>query len=35
VLTDDLNPIDIWAERINREARKKLHVFFDEEGVTW
>jgi len=35
VLTDDLNPIDIWAERVNREARKNLHAFFNEEGVTW
>lgn len=25
LLTDDRNPVDIWAERINREARKQLH----------
>lgn len=35
VLTDDLNPIDVWAERVNREARKNLHAYFDEEGLAW
>ena len=35
VLTDDLNPIDIWAERINLVARKDLHEYFDEPGMTW
>lgn len=35
VLTDDLNPVDIWAERVNLEARKDLHEFFSERGLTW
>ena len=35
VLTDDLNPVDIWAERINRVARGSLHDFFDEDGLSW
>ena len=34
VLTDDLNPIDIWSERINLEARKNLHAYF-ERGLSW
>ena len=34
VLTDDLNPVDIWAERINREARIGLHGYFDY-GLSW
>ncbi len=33
-LTDDLNPVDVWSERINLEARKGLHEYF-EEGVGW
>ncbi len=28
VLTDDLNPVDLWAEAINLEARKDLHRYF-------
>ena len=35
VFTDDLNPIDIWAERANLEARKRLHALFDKAGITW
>ena len=35
VLTDDLNPIDVWAERINLEARRNLHDYFDTEGLIW
>jgi spermidine synthase len=34
VLTDDLNPVDIWSERINRVARAGLHDYF-AEGVSW
>ena len=34
VLTDDLNPVDIWAERINLAARKNLHAYF-EHGSSW
>jgi spermidine synthase len=35
VLTDDLNPIDVWAERINRVARKNLHSYFGSDGLSW
>lgn len=35
VLTDDLNPIDLWAERVNLAARKQLHAFLDKHGVAW
>lgn len=35
VLTDDLNPIDIWAERVNLVARRQLHEAFSERGLTW
>lgn len=35
VLTDDLNPIDVWAERVNREARKNLHAYFAVKGIAW
>jgi spermidine synthase len=31
VLTDDLNPVDLWAEEINRVARKELHELFADE----
>lgn len=30
VLTDNLNPVDIWAERINLAARKKLREYFGD-----
>jgi len=35
VLTDDLNPIDIWAERISLAARKELHATFKAQGIAW
>jgi spermidine synthase len=35
VLTDDLNPSDLWAEAINLATRKRLHEFFGEKGVSW
>lgn len=35
VLSDDLNPVDIWAERVNLEARKDLHEFFKQRGLSW
>jgi spermidine synthase len=34
VLTDDLNPVDTWAEEINLVARRALHVEFGE-AVAW
>lgn len=35
VLTDDLNPVDLWAEEINLVARRDLHDFFSEAGLSW
>jgi spermidine synthase len=34
VLTDDHNPVDIWAERVNRVARQSLHEHFAPR-VSW
>lgn len=33
VLTDDLNPVDLWSERINVLAREDLHRYFGEIGL--
>lgn len=35
VLTDDLNPVDLWSESINYEARKDLLRSFEEKGISW
>lgn len=35
VLTDDLNPIDIWSGRINSAERKMLHETIDRRGIAW
>lgn len=35
VLTDDLNPVGLWAERVNLVARKNLHSFFKKRGIGW
>ncbi len=35
VLTDDLNPIDLWSEEINLMARKDLHSYFEDLGLSW
>ncbi len=35
VLTDDLNPVDVWGEEINLAARRGLHGYFDEDGLSW
>jgi spermidine synthase len=35
VLTDDLNPVDLWAEEINLVARRELHKFFGDKAPTW
>lgn len=35
ILTDDLNPVDLWAERINLVARKNLHEYFGSDGLSW
>jgi spermidine synthase len=33
VLTDDLNPVDLWSDEINSVARKDLHRYFEEQGL--
>jgi spermidine synthase len=35
VMTDDRTPVDLWAERINREARKGLHGYFGRDDISW
>lgn len=35
VLTDDRNPVDLWAETIHLTVRKKLSEYFGWEGVYW
>ncbi|MBN1412510.1 MAG: fused MFS/spermidine synthase [Spirochaetales bacterium] len=35
VITDDLNPVDIWSEAINLEDRKYLRSEFGFSGVNW
>jgi len=35
VLTDDLNPVALWAERINLVARHNLHDYFGPTGLSW
>jgi spermidine synthase len=33
--TDDLNPVDLRAEAINRASRRELHEFFGPQGGSW
>ncbi len=33
VLTDDLNPVDVWSERINYAARKELYEYFGQSSA--
>lgn len=35
ILTDDLNPVDLWSERINLVTRKGLHRYFGNSGLDW
>jgi hypothetical protein len=35
VLTDDLDPVDLWAENVNRTARRELHRLFGRDTPTW
>lgn len=35
ILTDDLNPIDLWSERVNLVSRKELHESFKKPGLVW
>lgn len=34
ILTDDLNPIDVWTEEINYASREELHRYFEENGLS-
>jgi predicted membrane-bound spermidine synthase len=35
LLTDDRNPVGIWAERINLQARKELHEMLGDKSFLW
>jgi spermidine synthase len=35
VFTDDRNPVDLWTERVNREARRELHEYFRDLPRSW
>ncbi|MBS4029604.1 MAG: fused MFS/spermidine synthase [Ignavibacteriales bacterium] len=35
ILTDNLNPVDIWSEEINFVARKQLHSYFEKIKIQW
>jgi len=35
VLTDDHNPVDLWAEQINLEARRRLHSRYEWRELAW
>ena len=35
VLTDDRTAMDVWADRVNRAARRELHDFFGPHGGSW
>ncbi|MBI4721359.1 MAG: fused MFS/spermidine synthase [Chitinivibrionia bacterium] len=35
VRTDEYNPVDIWAERINLVSRTILHEYFGSHGMAW
>lgn len=35
VITDDLNPVDVWSERISRLSRKELHEYLGDRRIAW
>jgi len=35
VVTDELNPVGVWAERINRAGRSDLHRYWRHAGLGW
>jgi len=35
ILTDDLNPVDIWSDRINIASRRQLHYYFGDDDLAW
>ena len=35
VLTDERNPIDLWADAMNAVTRKEFHEHFGNAGIDW
>ncbi len=35
VLTDDLNPVEVWSENIHLVSRRRLHDYFSPEDLSW
>jgi len=35
VITDDLNPVDVWSEQLNRVSRKELHEYLGDRRIAW
>jgi spermidine synthase len=35
VVTDDRNPVDLWAEATKLAAREQLHAYFGGSGLDW
>lgn len=35
ILTDDLNPIDVWSEEVNKSVRLDVHEYFKNKAQTW
>jgi spermidine synthase len=35
IITDDLNPVDVWSERINLTVREQLREYFGGRAATW
>ncbi len=35
ILTDERNPIDLWAEAMNVAVRKEFHEYFGNAGMDW
>ncbi|MBU8922678.1 MAG: fused MFS/spermidine synthase [Bacteroidales bacterium] len=35
VLTDELNPVELWSEEINLAERRELNVYFKDLGLLW
>jgi spermidine synthase len=35
ILTDNLNPVDVWSERVNLASRKELHQYEWDRRIAW
>lgn len=35
VLTDELNPVDVWSENVNLVSRRKLHEYLADRQIAW